>query len=102
MHRRSLPADCVQHSKLAVIRRGTALRLLFIKTIPSIFRQLSAHTPAKRWTKKTPLLRSMQALSKQAVRILRAFGNTTATKVTTTVGPEQEYFVIDKKLYEKA
>ena len=51
--------------------------------------------------KKTPLLRSMQALSKQAVRILRAFGNTTATKVTTTVGPEQEYFVIDKKLYEK-
>jgi glutamine synthetase len=51
--------------------------------------------------KKTPLLRSMEALSKQAVRVLRVFGNTGATKVTTTVGPEQEYFVIDKKLYEK-
>lgn len=51
--------------------------------------------------KKTPLLRSMEALSKQAVRVLRALGNHTVTKVTTTVGPEQEYFVIDKKLFEK-
>jgi glutamine synthetase len=51
--------------------------------------------------KKTPLLRSMQALSKEAVRILKLLGNTKATRVTTTVGPEQEYFVIDKKLYEK-
>ncbi len=51
--------------------------------------------------KKTPLLRSMDALSQQAVRILRLFGNTTATKVTTTVGPEQEYFLIDKKMYDK-
>ncbi len=51
--------------------------------------------------KKTPLLRSMEALSKQAVRVLQLLGNTTATKVTTTVGPEQEYFIIDKKLYDK-
>lgn len=51
--------------------------------------------------KKTPLLRSMEALSKQAVRVLKALGNTTATKVITTVGPEQEYFIIDKKLYEQ-
>ncbi len=51
--------------------------------------------------KKTPLLRSMDALSRQAVRILRMFGNTTATKVTSTVGPEQEYFLIDKKMYDK-
>jgi glutamine synthetase len=51
--------------------------------------------------KKTPLLRSMEALSKQALRILRLLGNTKATRVTTTVGPEQEYFVIDRKLYEK-
>jgi len=51
--------------------------------------------------KKTPLLRSMQALSKEAVRILQLLGNTKVTRVTTTVGPEQEYFVIDKKLYEK-
>jgi glutamine synthetase len=46
--------------------------------------------------KKTPLLRSMEALSNQALRILRLFGNTEAKKVFTTVGPEQEYFLIDK------
>ena len=46
--------------------------------------------------KKTPLLRSMEALSTQALRILRLFGNTEATKVFTTVGTEQEYFLIDK------
>ena len=51
--------------------------------------------------KKTPLLRSMDALSQQAVRILRLFGNTTTTKVTSTVGPEQEYFLIDKKMYDQ-
>src|SRR6184192_406602 len=46
--------------------------------------------------KKTPLLRSMEALSTQALRILRLFGNKEAKKVFTTVGPEQEYFLIDK------
>jgi len=51
--------------------------------------------------KKTPLLRSMEALSKQALRILRLFGNTTAKKVITTVGPEQEYFLVDRDLYLK-
>ncbi|MBE3591954.1 MAG: glutamine synthetase III [Thermoanaerobacter sp.] len=50
---------------------------------------------------KIPLLRSMEALSKQALRVLRLFGNTTAKKVVTTVGPEQEYFLIDKKMYDK-
>ena len=49
--------------------------------------------------KKTPLLRSMKAVSKQALRVLRALGNTSATKVTSTVGPEQEYFLVDKKFY---
>ncbi|MRR52907.1 MAG: glutamine synthetase type III [Deltaproteobacteria bacterium] len=49
--------------------------------------------------KKTPLLRSMEALSTQAVRILRLFGNQTATKVTSTVGPEQEYFLVDKSYF---
>jgi glutamine synthetase len=49
--------------------------------------------------KKTPLLRSMEALSVQALRILRLFGNKDAVKVFTTVGPEQEYFLIDKGLY---
>jgi len=51
--------------------------------------------------KKTPLLRSMEALDKQAIRILRLFGNTTAQRVITTVGPEQEYFLIDKEMYLK-
>ena len=51
--------------------------------------------------KKTPLLRSMDVLSEQSIRILRLFGNTTATKVTSTVGPEQEYFLIDKAMYDK-
>ncbi len=49
--------------------------------------------------KKTPLLRSMRAVSKQALRVLKALGNTTSTKVTATVGPEQEYFLVDKNLY---
>ncbi len=49
--------------------------------------------------KKTPLLRSMDALSQHALRILRLFGNKAATRVTTTVGPEQEYFLIDKNFY---
>jgi glutamine synthetase len=51
--------------------------------------------------KKTPLLRSMEALSKQAVRVLQVLGNKAVTRVTATVGPEQEYFVIDKKLYDR-
>ena len=49
--------------------------------------------------KKTPLLRSMKAVSKQALRVLRAMGNTTSIKVTSTVGPEQEYFLVDKQFY---
>lgn len=51
--------------------------------------------------KKTPLLRSMDVISEQALRVLRLFGNTTATRVTTTVGAEQEYFLIDKALYDQ-
>ncbi|MBR2498481.1 MAG: glutamine synthetase III [Clostridia bacterium] len=50
--------------------------------------------------KKTPLLRSMDAFNKQALRILRLFGNDKAKKVTPTVGAEQEYFLIDKSVYE--
>ncbi len=49
--------------------------------------------------KKTPLLRSMKALSKQALRVLRALGNRTSTRVISTVGPEQEYFLVDKSFY---
>ena len=51
--------------------------------------------------KKTPLLRSMEVINQQALRILKLFGNTTATRVITTVGAEQEYFLIDKKLFDQ-
>lgn len=51
--------------------------------------------------KKTPLLRSMEAFNRQALRIVRLFGNTAVKRVFTTVGPEQEYFLIDKELYLK-
>lgn len=51
--------------------------------------------------KKTPLLRSMEALNKQALRVLKLFGNATSKRVYSTVGAEQEYFLIDKELYMK-
>ncbi len=51
--------------------------------------------------KKTPLLRSMEAISDQALRIVRLFGNTGATKVVASVGPEQEYFLVDREKYLK-
>jgi len=50
---------------------------------------------------KTPLLRSMETLSRQAVRILKLFGRVDATRVVPTVGPEQEYFLVDRKLYDQ-
>ncbi|MCF7954288.1 MAG: glutamine synthetase III [Phycisphaerae bacterium] len=50
--------------------------------------------------KKTPLLRSMDALNKQAVRVLKTLGNTTSSRVTSTLGPEQEYFLVDRTFYE--
>ena len=49
--------------------------------------------------KKTPLLRSMEAVSGQALRVLRAMGHTSSTRVISTVGPEQEYFLVDKEYY---
>ena len=51
--------------------------------------------------KKTPLLRSMERMSTEAVKILHLLGKTDVTRVTTTVGPEQEYFLIDKELYDQ-
>ena len=51
--------------------------------------------------KKTPLLRSMEALNKETLRILRLFGNKDVTHVTTTMGPEQEYFIVNEAMYEK-
>ena len=51
--------------------------------------------------KKTPLLRSMEAINRQALRVLKLFGNEDVTSVKTTVGPEQEYFLVDKETFKK-
>lgn len=64
--------------------------------IPTAFCSYSGHA----LDKKTPLLRSMEALNKQALRILRLFGNDTAKCVRSSVGPEQEYFLITKEMYD--
>ncbi len=63
--------------------------------IPTIFCSYSGQA----LDKKTPLLRSMDAVSRQAIRILRLFGDKDTRRVTAQVGPEQEYFLIDKSLY---
>ena len=65
--------------------------------IPTAFCSYGGHA----LDKKTPLLRSMEALNKQALRILRLFGNNTAKCVRSSVGPEQEYFLVTKEMYEK-
>ena len=65
--------------------------------IPTIFCSYSGQT----LDKKTPLLRSMRELDRECIRILRLFGNTEAQHVIPQVGPEQEYFLIDKAMYEK-
>ncbi len=65
--------------------------------IPTIFCSYSGHA----LDKKTPLLRSMDEVSRQAIRILRLFGDTETKRVTAQVGPEQEYFLIDKELYNQ-
>lgn len=63
--------------------------------IPTVFCSYSGEC----LDKKTPLLRSMEAVDKQAIRILRLFGNRDAKRVVANVGPEQEYFLIDKEVY---
>ena len=65
--------------------------------IPTAFCSYGGHA----LDKKTPLLRSMEVLNKQALRILRLFGNKTAKRVVSSVGPEQEYFLITKEMYEQ-
>ena len=65
--------------------------------IPTVFCSYSGEA----LDKKTPLLRSMDEVSRQAIRILRLFGDTETKRVTASVGPEQEYFLIDKALYNQ-
>ncbi len=64
--------------------------------IPTAFCSYGGHA----LDKKTPLLRSMEALNRQALRVLRLFGNGTVKRVTSVVGPEQEYFLITKEMYD--
>ena len=64
--------------------------------IPTAFCSYGGHA----LDKKTPLLRSMEVLNKEALRILRLFGNTSAKRVVSSVGPEQEYFLITREMYE--
>ena len=75
-------------SSFAFIKEGSLY-------IPTVFCSYSGEA----LDKKTPLLRSMDAVSKQAIRILRLFGDTESKRVTASVGPEQEYFLIDKSLF---
>jgi len=82
--------DCTSPAFLKTDESGTVTL-----TIPTAFYSYYGEA----LDKKTPLLRSMAAVSKQALRVLRALGNTTATRVVSTVGPEQEYFLVDKEFY---
>jgi glutamine synthetase len=79
--------DCTSH---AFVKDGTLY-------IPTAFFSYTGEI----LDKKAPLLRSVEALSKQALRVLRAFGNISSRQVISTVGPEQEYFLINRELYEK-
>ncbi len=79
--------DCTSH---AFVREGTLY-------IPTAFFSYTGEI----LDKKAPLLRSIEALSTQALRVLKAMGNTTSRQVISTVGPEQEYFIVNRELYEK-
>ncbi|MDX9933753.1 MAG: glutamine synthetase III [Sphaerochaetaceae bacterium] len=81
-------------SSPAVIKDANGVKIL---AIPTAF--VSYHGEAL--DKKVPLLRSMAAIDTQAIRVLRALGNTTSKRVFPNVGPEQEYFLIDEALFEK-
>lgn len=83
--------DCTSPAFLREDKSGTTLY------IPTVFCSYTGET----LDKKTPLLRSMEVLSEKALRVLRILGNTTAKKVTVNAGAEQEYFLVDKELYNK-
>ena len=78
----------------AFIKEDTTGSILFI---PTVFCSYTGES----LDKKTPLLRSMQAINDQALRLVRLFGNNTAKKVTVSVGAEQEYFLVDREKYLK-
>ena len=80
---------------------GSYLLCVYQRGKHYVFLQRSVPMAERHWIKKTPLLRSMEALNKQALRILHLFGNDDVKCVRTSVGPEQEYFLITKKMYEQ-
>jgi len=84
--------DCTSPAFIHETPSGTT-----VLCIPTIFCSYTGEA----LDKKTPLLRSMEALNVQALRIVRAFGDTEAQKVTTSVGPEQEYFLVDRDTYNQ-
>ena len=84
--------DCTSPAFVKTTDEGTC-----ILCIPAAFTSYTGES----LDYKTPLLRSMDAISKEALKALAMFGNTTAKKVTSSVGPEQEYFLIDKKKFAK-
>ena len=84
--------DCTSPAFVKTTDEGTC-----ILCIPAAFTSYTGES----LDYKTPLLRSMDAISKEALKTLAMFGNTTAKKVTASVGPEQEYFLIDKKKFAK-
>ena len=84
--------DCTSPAFVKTTDEGTC-----ILCIPAAFTSYTGES----LDYKTPLLRSMDAISKEALKALAMFGNTTAKKVTASVGPEQEYFLIDKKKFAK-
>jgi len=107
MHLPSRQEDCVPHLKQEVIQRGIVHPLQFVKknpdgkgTILYIPTAFCSYT-GEALDQKTPLLRSMEAINKQSIRLLRLFGNTTSKKVTPSVGIEQEYFLVDRDKYLK-
>ena len=97
----SRQVDFEQHLKQEVILHGIVLhrhlyvmmQLAELLCIPTAFCSYTGEA----LDQKTPLLRSMEAINTQALRLIRLFGNTTSKKVTPSVGAEQEYFLVDKE-----
>ena len=99
MLRHFLPEDC----DIRLLLEATAWDCTspaFVKEGYSVYSNCIFLIPVKCWI-EAPLLRSVEALNRQAMRILRLFGNTTARKVVSTIGPEQEYFIIDAEHYKQ-
>ena len=101
----SLPEVFAQPLRQEAIRHGTAhhrpLSATMQQAQPYVFLLHSVLTQEKALDQKTPLLRSMQAINTQALRLLRLFGDTTAKKVIPSVGAEQEYFLVSNEKFRK-